>query len=315
MGQVERRGEAAPPALGDLQSRPCDASELARARPPAAPARAVAQHGSLVWLDAATAQAAVTERALALLEGELFTAATESLYRRRADRELLDSLAQLGWQGPEFEVFRGDLVTYGFPVLMDWLYTGKIFDLCARKGRALTVTDTCREVLRHSKDERAELAYETLALGLQLFCRRALIEGMWNVDGGANVKTFFVGALLLAFPTPYRRWARDQAHWAAHLVHRDPSDFGDELSGRPASDLLDADPADIVITRQGTAALLAAIKDPITREVGRLILADLSHVDIGRRLGLTDDAVNMRLYRLRQSLRRRPTPALRRRHR
>lgn len=228
-----------------------------------------------------------------------FTTAVENLARRVADQQLLDRLAQEGFAGPAYEIFQAELVAYGFPVLMDWMYTGKIFTLCSAKHRGLAAPDRVRHVLRETREDREELAYETLAKGLCLFRDRSLLGGGWRVAGGATVKTFFIGALLLSFPNVFRKWLKDCQHWD-RLWSVEESAHPQELL--PVWELPPADPADLVVGHLTVLDYLQGIADPHTRAAAALVLADLPRARIGDTLGLSADAVNMRLSRLRRSL-------------
>jgi hypothetical protein len=119
--------------------------------------------------------------------------------RLQADARLRDALAVNDFAGPEYVLFEEDLVRYGRSVLMAELASGLIFTKCAQKGVRLPRW-------RLSSQDSEELVYDTLARALPIFRRKALVEGRWQPEGGATLKTFFVNFLPYQFANAYREW-------------------------------------------------------------------------------------------------------------
>jgi hypothetical protein len=157
-------------------------------------------------------------------EREELDALSEHIARRAADQELIAELRRNGFQGREYDVFADDLARYALSVLGGWLRTGHIFTLTRRTAPYET------ELLEFadSKDARTELAVMTIATAMPAFRQRALIEGGWDPEKGANLTTYFMGAVVFAFPNQLRtrrrtteRWRWQNSRYTGELVNLD----------------------------------------------------------------------------------------------
>lgn len=155
--------------------------------------------------------------ALALLADE---AAAETSQRAADDAAMYEALAAAQFDGLAWNLFAQALTEYAYPIVTNWLYTGEIFTLCAARGRPVRASRTLQdmETLRADPDEREELICEVVARALHLYRRKALAGAGWRPDGGASLKTFFVGAVLREFAGVYDRWASERAR--RHRVTR-----------------------------------------------------------------------------------------------
>jgi hypothetical protein len=128
--------------------------------------------------------------------------------QRLRDQHLVDRLACRGFTGPEYATFAAEFAAYGLAVCRAWLTSGIIFSFCARRGRPLG-----RPPDHWSSDDRHELALETVAVALKEFRERALVRRLWSPDGGASLKTYFIGTCLFVFPNVFRTWQRGEDRW------------------------------------------------------------------------------------------------------
>jgi DNA-directed RNA polymerase specialized sigma24 family protein len=222
--------------------------------------------------------------------------AAESLARREQDQEKLSSLALTGFTGPEYEIFAGELAAYGYPVILAWLRRGMIFKYCADRGRPVRPTDTDRELLADSFEERLQLALETVAAALTFFRTHVLVGKRWSYDGGATLTTYFVGACLFAFPNVFRKWQGEQRRWRGG-VNIEMLNCPD---GSPTANHPGSDPADIAAARATVRDELNAMP-PDTRAAAALILDDLTFAEAGALLGTTERGIEGRLYRYRSA--------------
>jgi hypothetical protein len=211
------------------------------------------------------------------------------------DQEKLNNLVLAGFTGPEYDIFAGELAAYGYPVILGWLRRGEIWKHCADRGRPLRPTDADRETLASVFDERLELALETVGEALKFFRDRVLRTGRWSHEGGATLTTFFIGACLLVFPTVFRRWQAARQRWSRALA----SEALHCPEGRTLADLPGTDPADAVASRAAVMSELASMPAG-TRATAALVLDGMSFAEAGQSLGMTERAVEGRLYRYRQ---------------
>ena len=245
----------------------------------------------------AEAEGAVSATAGELSKSELERAhqAAESLARRQEDGEKLLRLSRAGFSGPEYEIFAGELAAYAYPIILSWLRRGAIWKQCADRGRPLRPTDIERETIEDNFDERLELALETVAEALKLFVDSVLKPGKWSPEGGASITTYFIGACLFSYPNVFRKWSRARRNWQKGMV----SAVRDCPEGRALGDLTSYDPAETVAGRMAALAVLRRMPDS-TRHVAALVMDGLTFAETAEVLGITERAVEGRLYRYRQ---------------
>lgn len=224
----------------------------------------------------------------------------EEFTDRFHDQDLYRELAASGFAGPRFEVFCGELIAYGRPVLLHWITTGEIYRLCKARRRTVEWTDRDLDILRENPDERATLANHTLAHGLVFFRERALLGGQWSAHGGASLKTFFVGALLLSFKKVFGLWA------AQHRKERLDTALGlDPEADEWRVGVSDPDAFDdAVASTDFVTAYIRTIPDPTDRTIVGLVVQGLTYPEIAEHVQLSNAAVTTRIYRLRQAQRR-----------
>lgn len=156
--------------------------------------------------------------------------------------------------------------------------------------------DGTREILRHDADARDHLMHDALVSGLDYFERRALRERLWTPAGGASLKSFFVGAVVLTFKDAYLRWERG----LAHLVHETPAGSRDDIdSWLPTADTWSVQ--DELSGLDEVADYLATL-DPVTRRIVELRMEGLSLKEIAVLHAMKADRVRARMHRLRTAL-------------
>ncbi|MEU3344234.1 sigma factor-like helix-turn-helix DNA-binding protein [Streptomyces sp. NPDC006700] len=219
------------------------------------------------------------------------SASPEADGRRAADEALVIVLTADGFAGPRWEKFNRDLMDYGWRVLNGWIATGKIFHECSRQGRGLEVRAGALRALS-DPDVRYELAADTIIKTVPKF-RDRIADGRWQASR-SRLTTYFIGAAILEFPNVYRRWESSLKVSSAEELWGLAGDF------------------EGVSTERGPAAT-AADRDEVRRIVGTLP-GDLQQIvelkadgyttaEVAGLLGVTEKAVERRLYRLRRLLR------------
>jgi DNA-directed RNA polymerase specialized sigma24 family protein len=214
--------------------------------------------------------------------------AAENLARRQADLELHTRLALDSFQGSEWDTFAVELARYGHAVLMAWMATGDIFRQCVERNCPVGPPPQ-----DWTRGDWEGLANETVAKALINFRRHALLAGGWSFDGGATLKTYFVGAGIYAFPNIFRTWQTEQAHW--EKLTRAAPVAGDI----PADSSNTADPATVAANRLDAWRAFNNIEDTVIRKMALLRSLGYSSKEIAELLGCSPTAVRMRLKRLR----------------
>lgn len=223
----------------------------------------------------------------------------ETASRLAADAELYAQLREAGFAGPRYEIFQAELAAYGRPVLRKWIVTGEIYRRSAEKGRPVTVEPHIRAVLRDDADAREQLAHDAVMAGLELFHRTAMAGGAWQPQQGASLRSFFVGAVVLAFKDTHRRWARTYAYLAREAVALERDDVERWLSQIAGT----ANLQDQVVGTDQVTAYLDTL-DSTNRAIIELLLTGMPPAQIAAHLAVTPERVRTRLHRLRATLRR-----------
>jgi hypothetical protein len=224
--------------------------------------------------------------------------AAESLARRLEDQAQVNALWAGGFTGPAYELLEGELAAYGYPVILAWIRRGTIWGHCARRGRKVGSTDAEREVLERDFDVRLQLALDTVVETLPFFRDRVLREGRWSFDGGATLRTYFIGACILTFPNVFRSWQRAEHKWKRSLG----AGMLASPEGRTLADLPGSDPA---VVTAGRSAVISELRSmPYgTRDAAALVIDGVSFAETAIILDVTERAVEGRLYRYRQQRR------------
>jgi DNA-directed RNA polymerase specialized sigma24 family protein len=233
------------------------------------------------------------------------TLLAEQLERRMEDRHLVEDLRSQNFAGPRYEVLAADLAAYGLVVTTSWIRRRIIYRKSAERGRPVTCPEFVREHLALDRDDRGELALETVAHALVFFRDYALVRGKWSPRGGAGLRSFFQGACVAVFANVFRTWHREFQDGLRALTYGLSHKLDEERSSLTSS-VLNADPADTVAGAQWLDCELAKIKNSHLRyALEAVALHESTYAEIGDELGLSADAVKMMLYRYRQESRRR----------
>lgn len=236
--------------------------------------------------------------------------AAERLERRWEDLNTYNTLALAGFEGSQYELFIADLAAYGYPVVRSWLRRGLIFQFCAERGRPVKPTPFDRDHLMTpgaegpAADDRAELALETNARALTFFREHVLLTGAWTVEGGASLNTFYIGGCLFAFPNVYQRWAGERRR-AFPTASEDPVESPARPGWSPARMSIDMDPAVSVTAALTVADELNAMPASTRVVAERVLLEGATFAEVGAELGISERAVEGRLYRYRIEAQRR----------
>ena len=196
---------------------------------------------------------------------------------------------------PEWITVARALVEYGYAVFCAWFATGVARSMAANHagGRGVIGLSKIPEGLRLDDDDAHALSLELMMASVNSFRTRTLMnpKRTWRPDGGASLKTYFIGRCLMELPDTYRRWRRAEGPAAA-----DVPDVPDD--GRMSDD-----PADHAIA---TARLREV--DPVSRAMFELQDHGYSLTEIAEILTTagypnTEGSVRTRMSRVRLAAR------------
>lgn len=179
-----------------------------------------------------------------------------------ADSALFNAMATASFCGSLYDRFKLELSRYGVGVLEAWISTGYIFSLTDAQGWSLYPSGRERQDLRRESGVALSLAGITVAVALKKFHSRALVGGQWHVDGGASLKTYFMGTVIGVFPNEFRRYRKEVDQAGINQVSLSSVDARD-LDDMTCRDM--QNPSDVAIAKVDAVALLADIADPRLR--------------------------------------------------
>ncbi|WP_156250548.1 sigma-70 family RNA polymerase sigma factor [Pseudactinotalea terrae] len=218
--------------------------------------------------------------------------------RLAADADLVTTLALAGYQGADYDLFATELSRYGLAVIGAWMRQGMILAKCKQqKGLHAGLRSIGRGF---SPDEVIELSGETVAAALRHFREDVLMRNKWRPDGGATLRTFFIGQCLFRFANVYKRWEgeiRRSSIWTS----TEDEDLLTALGGGSPQD----------VERQAINRLIlddrfARIKNPNVRRAMVYTAMEWTQQQIAVELGVTEKAVERMLANERARQRQSP---------
>ncbi|WP_218579626.1 hypothetical protein [Phytohabitans houttuyneae] len=215
------------------------------------------------------------------------------IIKEKCGREsaLWAQLQDEGFAGRTYEALAMELARYGTSVLLSFLHGGHIHAALRNVGRSVPgLTQALRDMTR---DEVEELVGLTIAHALRLFRRNALAGYGWQPGGNTTVATYFVNTCTLCFSNAFREMAGHGRPKEETPVDSIPDEAGVttiDIADRPGT-LREA------MDEKGIRGVLASIAE--------WTVEGYTQDEIAKELGTTPRAVEGKLRRLRDNLRRR----------
>lgn len=200
--------------------------------------------------------------------------------RLAGDAEMLLTLSLHRYEGKPWAFFSTELAKYGIAVIGGWMRRGLIFRRCRDRGSGgLPALDRSFE-----PDEIDELTGETVAAALTHFRDDVLMKNRWKPEGGASLRTFFIGQCLMRFSNVYRRWLGNETRFR-HAQTTDETETL-ELFTRVQVSAVD----EAAVGRALADAAMVELKPRVQKAV-LLTAAGRSQLEIADELGITEKAV------------------------
>ncbi|GGQ96036.1 hypothetical protein AB0K85_33125 [Streptomyces cellulosae] len=249
-------------------------------------------------------QMELSSRSLLSLEAELARGAGvgENVQARtarlEADQRLVDILRRDDFQGPRYDKAAAGWWSYAWRIMVKWTRTGEVFHRSRKAGRPVPagmITTTW------GKDDRYQVATDSVIGGMELFREHGLIQGKWTPQGGASLTTYLVGATVRSFRPAYMTWFRGQQTGQAELDISPSAGMADEPQ-RDIPDQRAIDPYYAAATYDELARILPHITDPQVREGLGWRALGYTQAEAAERIGLTEKALERRLSRTRAKI-------------
>lgn len=201
----------------------------------------------------------------------------EELDRLLGDADLLYQLQLSGfapehWRRPSEEFAR-----YGYDVITGWIFKDRIWREVEAKVRNRF---TLRRPARPLDEETVySLAGDTVVAALEAFLEQVLKKRVWDPQGGASLKTFFIGQCCFQFPNVWRAYMRQQRRYLEEPV-ADPSELA------PASSL--PSPEDVLNQEERVSKILEVVSSQKARQAFSLQADGYSEEEIAEIIGVAD---------------------------
>ncbi|AMM22782.1 hypothetical protein AX769_21845 (plasmid) [Frondihabitans sp. PAMC 28766] len=219
--------------------------------------------------------------------------ASERLARLEGDRNLVAALEERHFDGAHYIYFSTVLAQYGVAVLRAWIRDRKVHQKVREKGFGSLPPEPWSGALTDDPDTGEELALETVARALITFRDKVLVPGKWKPEGGASLKTFFVGQCLMQFGNVYRPWLTQMNNERPTLTVED--DMLDILATFVEGPEAAATQQDLV------RRALGKIQDERVRTAFYLkAIHGYTYQEIAHKMGITDKALEGLITRARK---------------
>jgi DNA-directed RNA polymerase specialized sigma24 family protein len=242
--------------------------------------------------------AELTPEGLALLDQdpEDQEGSEERLRRRQLDGLIVERLRTEGFVGKNYEKVVNRLTEYGYHTMNRWTATGEIFGKARQAGRPVPAD---KITLTWTGEDRHGVSVDSVLGGLEVFRTYGLVQGRWTPDGGANLDTYFLGAVIRAFPRVYIRWFDSHQRGQAELDHPTGEGANDPFA---VPDQRATDPVHVAVTHDYVDRLLPLVKNPQVREALGWRALGYTQRQAADRVGLTEKALERRISRVRDQL-------------
>lgn len=188
------------------------------------------------------------------LRASEFDQANERFERLGGDEELLFRLQLRGFLGKDWERAASEFAIYGLVVLRSWLRNQLIF-IKVRKRTGTPLVHPPDGWL-NDPDVR-ESAVATITRAVSKY-RDVLMEGKWRSDGGASLRTYFIGQCLFQILNVFRDAAKIERERREREVIQSPEDVEGRIRGSSV-------PADAVLMHRLTTEELLQSVHPRAR--------------------------------------------------
>lgn len=178
----------------------------------------------------------------------------------------------------------------GFKTVKTLLRTGRMALASHHKGKPIEWNYDDQRLLRESEELRDELATEVLIKAVPFFMENL---GYWKPEKGAALTTYFVGACIQVFKAAYRVWAKNRDRRWLTTVEIAVAPWLDPNYSRSFTDQVEA---------QETIRQVFDLAKPNQKPILGLLYQGYSAKEAAEQLGLTERAVEGRMYQLRKQV-------------
>lgn len=205
------------------------------------------------------------------------------------DAELVEYLRSLQFRGREWEEFVRGLHAYGIARISALLASGAIFAKASKLTKR-TVHDDHHRIQDH---DREELVFDSVHTALGSFVTKGIKGGGWSPRGGAALKTYFVNACVMSFTDVYKAWRKTRLPYLPEVAFEQL----DEVKAMAVAATYSTVDTDLELLN---TAMDRMRKDEI--DIFTQIVQGYTQEEIAGKLGMTEKAVERKVYRARRRL-------------
>lgn len=213
--------------------------------------------------------------------------------RLDADCRRAETLRTLGQDHERFVEYGLNLRDYGINTLIKQWRRGELRPIVHRKTR-IELPPPPPSWL---DTDINSIIFEAVIRSVEPFMHSAILQGGWRPEGGASIKTYFIGSCYFTFATDYRREYRAEVKASKALQRRKPDLELDVI--RYVHHTIGRDPERTAIDRAEIRRLLALATHARIPEIVFLLADGMTSNEVGAELGMTGNAVDQALKKFR----------------
>jgi hypothetical protein len=217
-----------------------------------------------------------------------------SYTRLDADRRRAETLRALGQDHERFIEYGINLRDYGINTLIKQWRAGQLRGIIHHKTRIALPPPPPSWL----GDDVNSLIIEAVISSVEPFMQSAILQGGWQPEGGASIKTYFIGSCYFAFATDYRREHRAEIRASKTLQWNKP-DLELDVIRYVCHTIIGRDPEQTAINRAEIRCLLALATHARIPEIMFLLADGMTSNEVGAALGMTGNAVDQALKKFR----------------
>jgi DNA-directed RNA polymerase specialized sigma24 family protein len=213
--------------------------------------------------------------------------------RLDADRRRAEALRALGQDHDRFIEYGLNLRDYGINTLIKQWRTGELRPIVHHKTRIKLPPPPSSWL----DDDVSGLIAEAVIRSVEPFMQSAILQGGWQPEGGASIKTYFIGSCYFTFATDYRREYRAEMK-ASKMLERKKLDLELDVI-RYVHHTVGRGPEQTALNRAEIRRLLALATHTRIPEIVFLLADGMTSNEVGAALGMTSNAVDQALKKFR----------------
>ena len=206
---------------------------------------------------------------------------------------LFELLKSQNFSGRDYDDFEVEIMDYGFATIRKWIREGDLITECSKASSWPVPNHSQTRLDLLTQEEISELAADIVVDATMKFKQKALIDGGWDPNKRASLRTYFVGRCKLSAINELKRLAKRRQDEEI-FDHRGY----EQLLEIPSRDMT---PEQLLESDEELRAIAGVLNEQEEATLA-MHLRGLSHKEIAQTLGITPGAARKIVHRARQKI-------------